>query len=77
MYSRGYRAIGANRHKTAIRFARATLGQKYRTRLNRLDRIRRKRHQAVYRIAGSVSESEAKATIEFVKEFVRFLSTMI
>lgn len=77
MYARGYRAVGANRHKTVIRFVRATLGPSYRTRLNRLDRIRRKRHQAVYRMAGSVSEGEAKATIEFVEEFVRLLTTLI
>ena len=45
--------------------------------LNRLDRIRKKRHRAVYRMAGAISEREAKGTIEFAEEFVTQLANLI
>jgi len=70
MYSKGYRPRGSDRHKTVIRFLRATLDSSFKSQLNRLDRMRKKRHQVVYRVAGAVSETEAKATIEFADNFV-------
>lgn len=45
--------------------------------LKRLDRVRKKRHQAVYRVAGAISESEAKGTIEFADNFVTQLGDLI
>jgi len=42
-----------------IRFLQAALDPSFKPKLNRLDRIRKKRHQAVYRLAGAVSETEA------------------
>ncbi|MBC7251255.1 MAG: HEPN domain-containing protein [Anaerolineae bacterium] len=77
MYAKGYRPKGPDRHKTVIRFLRATLDPSFRPKLNRLDRIRRKRHQAVYRLAGAISEREAKGTIEFAEEFVTQLADLI
>ena len=53
MYAQGYRPRGADRHKTVIRFLRASLDPSFKQKLNRLDRIRKKRHQAVYRNGGS------------------------
>ena len=77
MYAKGYRPRGPDRHKTVIRFLRATLDPSFRPKLNRLDRIRKKRHQAVYRLAGAVSEAEAKGTIQFVEEFVDQIASLI
>lgn len=77
MYSRGYRPRGSDRHKTVIRFLRATLDSSFKSKLNRLDRMRKKRHQAVYRIAGAVSETEAKATIDFADNFVTQVGDLI
>ena len=77
MYSRGYRPRGSDRHKTVIRFLRATLDSSFKSQLNRLDRMRKKRHQAVYRIAGAVSETEAKATIDFADNFVTKVGDLI
>ena len=48
MYAKGYRPRGPERHKTVIRFLRATLDPSFKPKLNRLDRIRKKRHRAVY-----------------------------
>ncbi len=77
MYAQGYRPRGADRHKTVIRFLRATLDPSLKSKLNRLDRVRRKRHRAVYRVAGAISEREAKGTIEFAEEFVALLADLI
>ena len=77
MYAKGYRPKGPDRHKTVIRFLRPTLDSSFRSKLNRLDRIRKKRHRAVYRMAGAISEREAKGTIEFAEEFVALLANLI
>ena len=49
----------------------------FRPKLTRLDRIRKKRHRAVYRMAGAISEREAKGTIEFAEKFVTQLANLI
>ena len=77
MYSRGYRPRGSDRHKTVIRFLRISLDTSFKSRLNRLDRMRKKRHQAVYRVAGAVSKTEAKATIAFADNFVTQVTEFI
>ena len=77
MYAKGYRPRGPDRHKTVIRFLRASLDPSFKPKLNRLDRIRKKRHRAVYRMAGAISEREAKGTIEFAEEFVTQLANLI
>jgi len=77
MYAKGYRPRGTDRHKTVIRFLRVTLDPSFKPKLNRLDRIRKKRHQALYRMAGAISEREAKGTIEFAGEFVSQLTNLI
>lgn len=77
MYAKGYRPRGPDRHKTVIRFLRTALDPSFKPKLNRLDRIRKKRHQAVYRLAGAISEREAKGTIEFAEEFVAQLAALI
>ena len=77
MYAQGYRPRGADRHKTVIRFLRATLDPSFKSKLNRLDRVRKKRHPAVYRVAGAISEREAKGTIKFAEEFIALLADLI
>ncbi len=77
MYAQGYRPRGPDRHKIVIRFLRATLDLSFKPKLNRLNRIRKKRHRAVYRLAGAISEREAKGTIEFAEEFVAQLADLI
>ena len=58
-------------------FLRASLDPSFKPKLNRLDRIRKKRHRAVYRMAGAISEREAKGTIKFADEFVAQLAALI
>ncbi|KPJ53566.1 hypothetical protein AMJ39_04125 [candidate division TA06 bacterium DG_24] len=69
MQVHGYRTRGPERHKTAIMFAQSVLGEAWKSRLKRLDRIRRRRHRAVYEVAGLVSEQEATDSISLAIEF--------
>jgi hypothetical protein len=50
-------------------FAQSVLGEAWKSRLKRLDRIRRRRHRAVYEVAGLVSEQEATDSISLAIEF--------
>lgn len=69
MKAYGYRPKGANKHLAAIRFTREVLGEEWRSLLNHLDRIRKKRHRTVYETAGLISEHEAKETVKFAHKF--------
>jgi uncharacterized protein (UPF0332 family) len=77
MYVKGYRPKGPDRHKTVIRFLHASLEPSFKPKINRLDRIRKKRHQAVYRLAGAISEREARGTIKFAEEFIIQVANLI
>ena len=68
MYAKGYRPKGPDRHKTVIRFLHASLEPSFKPTINRLDRIRKKRHQAVYRLAG---------TIKFAEDFIIQVANLI
>jgi uncharacterized protein (UPF0332 family) len=77
MYAKGYRPKGPDRHKTVIRFLHASLKPSFKPKINQLDRIRKKRHQAVYRLAGAISEREARGTIKFAEEFIIQVANLI
>lgn len=57
----GYRPSSRNSHVAVVRFTETVLGEDYSI---CLDRIRRKRHRAVYDISGSISKSEAHMVVE-------------
>lgn len=66
------RGIGraVQRSKAVLSYLRETLPGEMQAVVSRLDRLRRKRHQAVYESAGIVSEQEAKTTVQLCREFV-------
>jgi uncharacterized protein (UPF0332 family) len=70
MYREGFRPAGEGQHKTAILFAELALGEKFEDEIHFFDKMRTKRHQAVYDTAGLVSENEAKQSLVFAKQFV-------
>ena len=77
MYVHDYRPRGANMHKTALDFAGLILGVPFRQKINRLNRLRRKRHRTLYHAAGSVSRTEAEGNLAFVAQFVTELEQII
>jgi uncharacterized protein (UPF0332 family) len=70
MFADGYRIMGEERHKTAIEYADVKLGAKNRELIALFDRMRSKRHTAVYEKADSISEYEAKFAIKTAEEFL-------
>ena len=54
MFSEGYRATGEAQHATVIQFAQISLGGEFNSTVQLMDVMRRKRHRAVYDIAGLV-----------------------
>ena len=70
MYARGFIPRGPNKHKTIIEFTTITLGKSYKKQMDRLSRIRQKRHKVVYEIAGLIGEQEAKDTIAFAQRLL-------
>ncbi len=70
MYAEGFRPVGEGQHKTAILFAELALGEKFEDDVRFFDKMRSKRHRAVYETAGIVSEDEATQSIAFAERFV-------
>lgn len=70
MFAEGYRPSGEGQHKTAIMFAQIALGKKFEDEVRFFDKMRIKRNQVVYDIAGLVSEEEAKQALEFARGLI-------
>jgi uncharacterized protein (UPF0332 family) len=70
MFSKGYRPSGNKQHLSVIKFIEAVLGDKYKKEVTAFDRLRRKRHAAIYDEVGVISEYEAKFAIESAERFL-------
>jgi len=77
MFSRGFRATGERQHATTIQFAQITLGEKFESTFEFMERMRRKRHKAVYDTAGLISIKEATEAIDVAEIFVSRISEML
>ncbi|MBM4031306.1 MAG: HEPN domain-containing protein [Planctomycetes bacterium] len=71
MFARGYRPASKEAHKNTFAFLREAMGQGAATLIAYFDRIRRKRHKAIYDVAGLISETEARALFKSADAFVR------
>ncbi len=72
MTAYGYRAKGEGQHRTIIEFVRAVMPQ-HDDLLGRLDRLRRRRHQTVYDVAGQVSRAEVEDSLRLAERFIPVL----
>ena len=70
MYSRGYRPAAEQGHKNTFAFTRAALGDDLSSTIGYFDRMRKKRNQAIYDVAGLITEKEAKAILKNAIAFV-------
>lgn len=77
MLSKGYRASGEGQHATVIQFAKIALGKEYSDVLEFMERMRRKRHRAVYDMAGRVSKKEAAEAVETAEAFFHNISSLL
>ena len=70
MYSRGFRPTANQGHKNTFAFMRIALGDEFTSVIGYFDRMRTKRNQAIYDIAGLITEKEAKSILHHATEFV-------
>ena len=71
MYSQGYRPAAEQGHKNTFTFMRAALGNELASTIGYFDRMRKKRNQAIYDVAGLITEKEANAILKNAVKFVR------
>ncbi len=77
MFARGYRSAGGAHHVSVVKFVGEALGKDMKKIVVAFDRMRRKRHVAVYGAAGGVSGTEAKNAIERAADFLKTIKGIL
>lgn len=77
MFSQGYRPHGRAQHISVIRFLELVLGEDATKVIVAFDRMRRKRHGAVYDTAGTVSTLEAENAIKRAEDFLKVVESRL
>jgi len=73
MFSRGFRPASHEGHKNTFAFLRAIVEDDRAQLISYFDRIRVKRHQAVYEVEARASMTEAESLIEQARGFVAWV----
>lgn len=77
MFAHGYRPSGAEGHKNTFAFMRVAMGKRYEELIEYFDRVRNKRNQAIYDVAGLITETEARSLFAKATDFVKLVSDML
>ncbi len=77
MYSRGFRPAAEQGHKNTFAFMRAALGNELASTIGYFDRMRKKRNQAIYDVAGLITEKEARSILENAVGFVEIVKAQL
>ena len=77
MYSRGFRPAAEQGHKNTFAFMRAALGEEFASTIGYFDRMRKKRNQAIYDVAGLITETEARAILKNAITFVDIVKKQV
>ena len=77
MFFQGYRPASAQGHKNTFAFMAMAMGKDYEDMISYFDRMRNKRNQALYDIAGIITETEARNLFKQATEFVALIKNMI
>ncbi len=73
VFAEGYRPASVESHKNVFAFMREALGSEYESVVTYFDRMRNKRHRAVYDVVGAITETEAKNLFAEAKNFVAMI----
>ena len=73
MFAQGYRPGSAEGHKNTFAFVRVAMGKEYEEMITYFDRMRSKRNQAIYDVAGLITETEARNLFKRATEFVQLV----
>ena len=78
MFSKGVRPTGEYKHVSVIEFVKTAFGQQFADNLLYMfNKIRKKRHTAVYEQVNSISPEEARNALKVAKEFLEKVATLI
>ena len=77
MYSQGFRPASDQGHRNAFAFMREALGDEFASLVGYFDRMRTKRNQAIYDVAGLITHEEARAIFEKAIEFVDLVKARV
>lgn len=77
MFAEGFRPTSHEGHKNTFAFMRVAMGKPYEDLITYFDRVRNKRNQAMYDIAGMISESEAKNLFKMAVDFVALVKKLL
>jgi uncharacterized protein (UPF0332 family) len=77
MFARGYRPASAEGHKNPFAFLGTALGKEHTDLVSYFDRMRNKRNQAMYAMAGRIAETEARNLLTKATEFVRTIHRLV
>jgi uncharacterized protein (UPF0332 family) len=77
MFAKGYRPASAEGHKNTFAFLAAALGPEQADLVSYFDRMRNKRNQAVYGMAGRIAETEARNLLAKATEFVKLVRRLV
>ena len=73
MFSQGFRPASHESHKNTFAFMRMAISPDYEDMITYFDRMRVKRNQTIYDMAGAVTETEAWSIIEKAESFVAMI----
>jgi len=73
MFAEGYRPASAEGHKNTFAFMRLAMGKDYEELITYFDRMRNKRNQAIYDVAGLITETEVRGLFSKATEFVKLI----
>ena len=73
MFAQGYRPAGAEGHKNTFAFMRLAMGKGYEDLITYFDRMRNKRNQAIYDVAGLITQTEARNLFAKAADFVELI----
>lgn len=73
MFTMGYRPASTEGHKNTFAFMRLAMGKDYEELISYFDRMRNKRHQAIYDVAGLITETEARNLFARATEFLKLI----
>lgn len=77
MYSQGFRPVTEQGHKNTFVFVREALGDEFASLVGYFDRMRTKRNQAIYDVAGLITETEARGILEKAVQFVDIVKARV
>jgi len=73
MFAQGFRPASNESHKNTFAFMRVAMGKDYEELMTYFDRMRNKRNQAIYEIAGLITETEAHNMLKKAEGFVAMI----